>query len=93
MTQIVEAAGPPYYDPYDYDIDVDPQPVWRRLREEVPVYWNDRYQFFALSRFEDVWSAYLDTKTFSSTHGVELDTLDAPIEFPSMIFMDPRSTT
>jgi cytochrome P450 len=80
---------PLYYDPYDYAIDVDPHPVWRRLREEAPVYWNERYEFFALSRFDDVWRAYLDTTTFSSTHGVELDTLDAPIEFPSMIFMDP----
>jgi cytochrome P450 len=80
-----------YYDPYDYEIDADPHPVWTRMRDELPVYWNERYQFFALSRFEDVWSAYLDTKTFSSTHGVTLDMLmaDAPVEHPSMIFMDP----
>jgi cytochrome P450 len=78
-----------YYDPYDYEIDVDPHPVWRRMREEQPLYWNERYGFWALSRFEDVWAAYHDTTTFSSSHGVQLETLDAPIDHPSMIFMDP----
>jgi cytochrome P450 len=78
-----------YYDPYDYEIDVDPHPIWRRMREEQPLYWNERYGFWALSRFEDVWAAYHDTTTFSSAHGVQLETLDAPIEHASMIFMDP----
>lgn len=31
-----------YYDPYDFDIDTDPYPVWRRLRDEAPLYYNDR---------------------------------------------------
>ena len=25
-----------YYDPYDFEIDTDPYPIWRRLREERP---------------------------------------------------------
>jgi cytochrome P450 len=78
-----------YYDPYDYEIDVDPHPVWRRMRDEQPLYWNERYEFWALSRFEDVWAAYHDTTTFSSSHGVQLETLAAPVDHPSMIFMDP----
>ena len=78
-----------YYDPYDYEIDKNPHAVWRRLREEQPVYFNERYEFFALSRFEDVWRAYLDPKTYSSSHGVQLETLDRPVEFATMIFMDP----
>ena len=56
-----------YYDPYDYEIDVDPHPVWRRMREEQPLYRNERYGFWALSRFEDVWAAYHDTATSSSS--------------------------
>jgi cytochrome P450 len=78
-----------YYDPYDYEIDVDPHPVWQRMRESQPLYRNERYGFWALSRFEDVWTAYHDTTTFSSSHGVQLETLDEPVEHPSMIFMDP----
>lgn len=80
---------PIYYDPYDYEIDKDPHPVWKRMREEQPVYWNERYEFFGLSRFEDVWRGYHDPVTFSSSHGVQLETLDRPVEHPSMIFMDP----
>jgi cytochrome P450 len=78
-----------YYDPYDYEIDRDPHPVWARMREEQPLYWNERYGFWALSRFEDVWAAYHDTNRYSSSHGVELERLDEPAEHPSMIFMDP----
>ena len=43
-----------YYDPYDYAIDADPYPVWRRLRDEAPVYWNEQHGFYALSRYDDV---------------------------------------
>ncbi|MET0148923.1 MAG: cytochrome P450, partial [Acidimicrobiales bacterium] len=39
-----------YYDPYDFEIDADPYPVWKRLRDERPLYYNERYDFFALSR-------------------------------------------
>ena len=31
------------YDPYDYVIDADPHPVWKRLRDEAPVYFNEQY--------------------------------------------------
>jgi cytochrome P450 len=88
MTPTV-GTEPIYYDPYDYVIDANPHPVWQRMREEQPVYYNEKFGFWALSRFDDVWSAYLDTTTFSSSHGVELRTLDAPIENPPLIFMDP----
>jgi cytochrome P450 len=78
-----------YYDPFDSEIDRDVHPVWARMREEQPVYWNDRYRFWALSRFEDVWNGYHDTATFSSTHGVMPESLDEPFNMPLVIFMDP----
>jgi hypothetical protein len=43
-----------YYDPYDVDIHADPYPVFRRLREEAPLYYNEVYNFYAVSRFDDV---------------------------------------
>ena len=43
-----------YYDPYDFEIDSDPYPIWKRLRDERPLYYNERYDFYALSRFDDV---------------------------------------
>ena len=43
-----------YYDPYDFDIDTDPYPVWKRMRDEAPLYYNEQHDFYALSRFADV---------------------------------------
>jgi cytochrome P450 len=80
---------PIYYDPFDYAIDRDPYPVWERMREEQPLYCNERYQFWAFSRFDDVLHAYRETATFSSTHGVMLETLDRPVDLSSLISMDP----
>ena len=43
-----------YYDPYDIDIDADPYPVFRRLRDEAPLYYSEQHDFYAVSRFDDV---------------------------------------
>jgi cytochrome P450 len=80
-----------YYDPYDFGIDADPYPVWKRLREEKPLYYNDKYDFFALSRFADVDKGSADWKTYSSAKGTVLELLKANLEIPpgSIIFEDP----
>ena len=85
-------ATPLVYDPYDYAIDANPHPVWARLREESPVYYNERLGFYALSRFDDVLRAHLDPDTFSSAHSTVLELMnEEPDEFMKdfMIFMDP----
>ena len=61
------------YDPYDYEIDRDPHPVWRRLRDEAPLYYNEQHDFYALSRYQDVLDALLDWHTFSSARGTVLE--------------------
>ena len=48
------------YDPYDVEIFADPYPVFRRLRDEAPLYYDERYDFFALSRFDDCERALAD---------------------------------
>ena len=55
-----------YYDPYDEAIYADPYPAFRRLREEAPLYYNETYDFWALSRFHDVEASFADHATFSS---------------------------
>ncbi|MFT5444132.1 MAG: cytochrome P450 [Myxococcota bacterium] len=82
------------YDPYDYAIDEDPHPVWRRMRDEAPVYRNEKFDFYALSRFEDVMQASMDAKTFSSAYGTVLELMqDEPGDSPMMIFLDaPKHT-
>jgi len=87
-------VGDLYYDPYDYAIDADPHPSWRRLRDEAPVYRNDDLDFYALSRFEDVLGASLDHQTFSSAWGTVLELMtDEPGQSPMMIFQDPPEHT
>ena len=84
-----------YYDPYDYTIDEDPYPVWKRLRDEAPVYWNERHGFYALSRYDDVLNGLLDIDTFRSGHGIVLEMIgDEPYEnIPMMIMKDPPEHT
>ena len=55
-----------YYDPYDIDINTDPYPTFRRLRDEAPIYYNEKYDLWALSRHADVEQGLLDWQTFSN---------------------------
>lgn len=83
-----------YYDPYDYVIDADPYPVWRRLRDEAPVYHNEKLDFWALSRYDDVLRGLLDHETFVSSHGIMLEVMTGePCGIPMMIMMDPPKHT
>lgn len=80
-----------YYDPYDFEIDSDPYPVWKRLRDERPLYFNERYGFYALSRFEDVERCSVDWRTYVSSKGTVLELIKSGMEIPpgSIIFEDP----
>ena len=80
-----------YYDPYDVEIDADPYPVFRRLREEAPLYRNEAHDFYALSRFDDVERGLVDRETYISGRGAILEVIKAGIEMPPgvFIFEDP----
>ena len=81
----------PYYDPYDFEIDADPYPVWQQLRDDAPCYHNDRYDFYALSRFEDVEACSIDWRTYVSSRGTVLELIKSGSEMPpgTIIFEDP----
>jgi cytochrome P450 len=84
-----------YYDPYDVDIDRDPYPTFRRLREEAPLYYNERHDFYAVSRYDDVERGLADRRTFISGRGGILEIIKAGIEMPPgvVIFEDPPTHT
>jgi cytochrome P450 len=86
----IDTAGV-YYDPYDADIDADPYPVYRRLREEAPLYYNEKYDFYAVSQYDDVERGLVDAKRFISSHGGILELIKANVEMPpgTLIFEDP----
>jgi cytochrome P450 len=90
-TVTVSAANDVYFDPYDVEINANPYPAFARLREESPLYYNEQYDFYALSRFADVNKALVDHEIFSSARGAIVELIKANIEIPSgaLIFEDP----
>ena len=80
-----------YYDPFDFDIDDDPYPVWKRMREEAPLYYNEKYNFYALSRYDDVARELPNWDTYRSGRGTTADILFNNIEIPPgiLLFEDP----
>ncbi len=79
------------YDPYDISIVADPYPVYARLVEEAPLYYNERYDFWALSRHADVDSALSDWETFSNSRSDILELVQSEFDMPPgvMMFQDP----
>jgi cytochrome P450 len=80
-----------YYDPFDFEIDDDPYPVWKRLRDEAPLYYNAKYDFYALSRYADVSRDLTDWQTYRSGKGTIVDIVLNGIQVPPgvILFEDP----
>ncbi|KUH98289.1 cytochrome [Mycolicibacterium acapulense] len=80
-----------YYDPFDFDIDDDPYPVWKRMRDEAPLYYNDKYNFYALSRYDDVAQGLHDWDTYRSGKGTTMDVIMSGVDVPPgvILFEDP----
>jgi cytochrome P450 len=87
----VTSTSDVYYDPYDFEIDADPYPVWRRMRDEAPLYYNEKYDFFAVSRYEDVERGLIDWQTYRSGRGSILELIKTEMEIPPgiILFEDP----
>lgn len=84
-----------YYDPYDLTIAANPWPTYARLRDEAPIYYNDRYDFWALSRYSDVEAALSNWETFSNSRSDILELVKSDFDMPSgvMMFEDPPMHT
>ena len=80
-----------HYDPYDIEMNINPFPMFARLREEAPLYYNAEHDFHALSRFDDVNKAVIDHETFISGRGALLEIIKSGMEIPpgTLIFEDP----
>jgi cytochrome P450 len=58
------------YDPFDPAVMADPLPYYRVLRDEHPVYFIDRWDTYALSRFADIWGVLeINDGTFVASEG------------------------
>ena len=83
------------YDPEDEHTQLDPYPIYRRLRDERPVYRQERLRFWALSRFTDVLAALNDHEAFCSRQGLTWDPAAAAQAgvLPMMVTTDPPDHT
>src|SRR6516165_7035151 len=87
-------AEPLAWDPLNEKYKADPHAIWKRLRDEAPLYFNEELDFYAVSRFADVDAFSRDPRTFCSSHGTVLEMLGPnPTEMEIMIFMDPPEHT
>jgi cytochrome P450 len=60
------ADGSIEFDPFSDTFFDDPSATYARLRDEAPVYFNEKYGFYALSRHADVVAAHGDPTRFVS---------------------------
>jgi cytochrome P450 len=81
------AEGGLYWDPYRPEFWMNPYPVFRRLRDEAPLYYNEQYDFYALSRCSDVESGLSNRQSFSSSRGDVLEYIKADMQIPSGMFI------
>lgn len=83
------------WDPYDVEINTDPYPLFRRLRDEAPLYHNDQHDFFALTRADDVERAFVDHRRLISGRSSILEFIRLGADFPDgfFIFEDPPRHT
>ncbi len=79
------------FNPYDPEVQYNPYPCFKRMRDEAPVYYNRELNFYALTRYDDVLAAFLDPTTFISGNGVTMEGIDKDIPF--LIATDPPDHT
>ena len=72
------------YDPFIPDFHAHAHAVYRRLRDDFPVYHNPERDFWAIARFQDAWDAASDSSLFN-VEGVE----EAQTLLPMLNFLDP----
>ncbi|GAB3233339.1 cytochrome P450 [Mycolicibacterium hippocampi] len=79
------------YDPFDPAVMADPLPYYRVLRDEHPVYYLEKWDTYALSRFSDIWNVLeINDGTFVASEGtlpaaaVLADHNDGPVPDPPL---------
>jgi cytochrome P450 len=88
-------AAPLHYDPFAEEVIQDPHPIYKRLREEAPCYHVEKWDCYALSRFEDIWTASMDADNYSVAAGTTASHLLTKVQpvTPMINLMDPPEHT
>lgn len=78
------------FDPYSTEFFTNPHAIYRQMRTEAPVYHHEELDFYALTRYEDVTTAYRDFQTYSSAGGLDLAMMKSGEPPPNAIlYLDP----
>jgi cytochrome P450 len=87
--------APLRYDPFAEEVIQDPHPIYKRLREEAPCYHVEKWDCYALSRFEDIWTASMDADNYSAAAGTTASHLLTKVQpvTPMINLMDPPEHT
>jgi cytochrome P450 len=75
--------------PFSPEFREDPYPLYRRLRDEAPCFYNEALEFYALTRYADVVEASQQPARYSSAEGTTIERVKTRGMLPMMIFMDP----
>ena len=91
----IVSDGAIHYDPYDAALHEDPFPTYRRMRDEAPLFYNERYDVWALSRHSDVEKALVNWEVFSNARSDILEIIKSGMELPPgvVMFEDPPAHT
>ena len=77
------------YSPFSPEIQTDPYPVYRQLRDHAPLYRSSEHGFWALSRYEDIVAVSRDWETYSSAFGVDIDDTGGEFGHGNFLEEDP----
>ncbi|WP_029114699.1 cytochrome P450 [Mycobacterium sp. URHB0044] len=78
------------FNPVSQEYFDNPYDVYKRMRDEAPIYYDEDEDFYALTRHEDVAAALKDYESFSSSRGCDLSMVrNGEVPQRSIIFMDP----
>src|SRR6516165_1944464 len=81
------ATAPLQWDPYDFALARHPFEAFKRLRDEAPLYYNDKYDFYAMSRFHDCQAGLVNREQFISGKGVIMEMIKAGYPSPPGLFI------
>jgi cytochrome P450 len=81
-----DSASGAHWDPYDYALMRDPHEAFRAIRERGPLYYNEEYDFYALTGYEDCIKGLSDRETFSNGKGVMIEQIRSGVAMPRGLF-------
>lgn len=88
------AMPPLQLDPYDHRFHWDPYPTYAALREHDPVHYNAALDLWFLTKWDDVYQAFRDFRTFINTGATSLEKGSTEkLPYPMFIFSDPPEHT